>query len=315
MASLMNHLRAFHDFNGDLTDSTGNSLAAIDLSGGATFTTGEIGQAVQQIAGAATLGLALNGNTNLALGTSFSVLASIFPTSLPNGYGCIATDAGYHGLLLHGASGKLTFFNGADNLSSTGFTMNALNHVGCTYDGTTLRFYVGGVPAGSTALALAGGHFDPSRCLNVSGSAALNGWADLLGFWTRCLSDAEVAAATGKDYAALDAAGGPPALIPPVISNLDPTALTTVARDQVHSFDFTDDGDFRTIIVAAKFPSNRWDLIYDGANFNPDYEDLSSITPITDGFHLDIARTGGWLELGALKLLVEGVDVTGLDNS
>lgn len=112
-----------------------------------------------------------------------------------------------------------------------------------------------------------------------------------------------------------DFLGDAASAIPPVVSNLDPTVMTTVDRNQIHGFDFTDDDGFRTIIVAAKFASGRWDLIYDGDNFAPDYEDLSSITPITDGFHLDIGRAGGWLELGSLKLLVEGVDVTGNENS
>jgi hypothetical protein len=102
--------------------------------------------------------------------------------------------------------------------------------------------------------------------------------------------------------------------VPPVVSNLTPTAMSTVARNQQHEFDFTDDGPFRTIVVAAKYPSGRWDLIYDGDDFNPDYAS-SSITPIVGGFHLSIARDDGWLELGALKLMVKGIDQTGEENT
>lgn len=106
--------------------------------------------------------------------------------------------------------------------------------------------------------------------------------------------------------------GAPPAS-PPVISALTPAAMTTVARNQVHQFDFTDDGPFRKILLAVGYPSGRWDFVYNGTTFLGAYTS-STIAPITGGYHLAISRTGGWAELGALQLFVAGFDQTGQEN-
>lgn len=85
--------------------------------------------------------------------------------------------------------------------------------------------------------------------------------------------------------------------IAPVISNMVPSAGSSIVRTASIQFDVTDNlGGLRRVPIYVKYPSiGLWEVIYDGVNFSPGFSAGSSRTAIANGYRFVVARTGGWL--------------------
>lgn len=110
------------------------------------------------------------------------------------------------------------------------------------------------------------------------------------------------------------AGGGSTDITRPVISNLNPTPGTPISTSQVISFDVTDNlGLFTRIIIIAVFGTAQ-EVVHDGANFAFIYQNASStVTPITNGFHYTVLRSGGWP--ASVTFEPFAIDVSGNENA
>lgn len=98
----------------------------------------------------------------------------------------------------------------------------------------------------------------------------------------------------------------------PTISNVTPTPGTVVSRTQVVGCDVTDaDGasDFRRVILAIELPNGAKEIVHDGTAFCTPYATSSVRSSITNGYHYDIVRDGGWP--ARFSLTVYAIDTTG----
>lgn len=101
----------------------------------------------------------------------------------------------------------------------------------------------------------------------------------------------------------------------PTVSNLVPANGASIYPSSSLNFYVQDTpaGLFSAIVVHAKFPSGRWDVVYDGANFAPDYSGSSSVSAISLGYSFSVRKTGGWTEAPSLQIIVvddEGTPIT-----
>lgn len=80
---------------------------------------------------------------------------------------------------------------------------------------------------------------------------------------------------------------------PPVIDAFSPSVGSTIAHDDTITFHVTDDGEVSLGVVAVEFSDGTAELIFDGTDFTTPYAG-STVTPITDGAELTIARAAGW---------------------
>ena len=88
----------------------------------------------------------------------------------------------------------------------------------------------------------------------------------------------------------------PPAIVPPVVSNFVPSPGTAITAFTPLSFDVTDDGAFRRILVLASFSQlGLQEVVHDGDNFSAQYSARSSRSAITGGFHYSLLRQSGWV--------------------
>jgi hypothetical protein len=98
----------------------------------------------------------------------------------------------------------------------------------------------------------------------------------------------------------------------PTISNVTPTPNTTISRTQTVGCDVTDaDGasDFRRVILAVELPNGAKEIVHDGSAFCTPYATSSARSSITNGYHYDIVRDGGWPS--RFSLTVYAIDTTG----
>jgi hypothetical protein len=174
-----------------LEDSSGNGRTGAISN--ATWTTGQFGQA---------LNFTGNGVVNLGdfdLTGPFTVMAWMQTRSLYAGTcGSLVMKALDYGFELCGSQLAAKIAAGGTNWSATvsqPFTtadLNVWKHVAMTYDGTTLRFYIGGALINSAAGAhttnnnpLLFGRWNPA-------SEYWNGLIDEVRIYSRALSQAEV---------------------------------------------------------------------------------------------------------------------------
>lgn len=110
----------------------------------------------------------------------------------------------------------------------------------------------------------------------------------------------------------------PPEYVPPVptapyVTNVVPSLVTPLFPHEAVSFDVLDPDGFRRILVWASFVGQLApELIYDGQTFTTLYAAGSTVSPITDGFHFVLLRTGGWPS--APTITPYAFDTTGQEN-
>lgn len=100
---------------------------------------------------------------------------------------------------------------------------------------------------------------------------------------------------------------------PPTVSNFIPTVSSQIYSTSSISFDVQDPpaGSFSAIILHAKYPSGRWDVVYDGSAFSSEYS--GSVTAISEGYTFVVSKINGWTESPTLHIVVvdnEGTPVT-----
>jgi hypothetical protein len=79
---------------------------------------------------------------------------------------------------------------------------------------------------------------------------------------------------------------------PPVISNVSPAPGAQLASKQTWSFDVTDERGLTLVVLLVKFPSGRWDAVFDGTAASPQYG--VGRTVITNGYHFTITPVRPW---------------------
>jgi len=105
----------------------------------------------------------------------------------------------------------------------------------------------------------------------------------------------------------------PPVLVPPLVSGVSPSIGTPLTHHQVVSFDVTDDGDFRAILLTASFDGAAApEVVYDGTTFSDLYVTGSTTTAISGGFRFALIRAGGWPS--APTITPYAFDTTGQEN-
>lgn len=97
----------------------------------------------------------------------------------------------------------------------------------------------------------------------------------------------------------------------PVVSGVSPAPGSILPATDPVSFDITDDsGAFRRIVVMLTLgESGITEVVHDGTSFRGLYQLSSLRTPIINGFHFDIYRTGGWTSTPTLQIV--GIDRSG----
>lgn len=104
---------------------------------------------------------------------------------------------------------------------------------------------------------------------------------------------------TGRDESEFVFAGQvvvpvvPPTPSPPLITNLVPTPGDGLYASNPIQFDVTDPDTMVALVVLVSFPTGAYEVVHDGVAFAPSYVQ-STRTPITDGFHFVLLRSGGW---------------------
>lgn len=92
--------------------------------------------------------------------------------------------------------------------------------------------------------------------------------------------------------------------VDPVVANFTPPAGSELGRNQGVAFDVTDNsGLFARIVVAAVFSSGLWEVVHDGTSFAPAYVGASTRTAISNGFHFNIIRSGGWFANPTVRVI------------
>ena len=99
----------------------------------------------------------------------------------------------------------------------------------------------------------------------------------------------------------------------PSVAVVSPGAGATIVSSQAITFDVTDDGSFRKVLVFSKFTSGIQELIHNGNTFSPFYAN-STRSVISGGYRYVVTRAGGWPS-GAINFEVVAIDTLGNENN
>ena len=218
-----------------LTDASGNGKTG--TIAGATWATGRYGQA-----------LSFDGNDSVSLGdldvpTAFTVMTWMQTRSLyASTCGSLvmkALDYGFEmcgGQLAAKVAAGASSWTAAVSQTMTSADLNVWKHVAMTYDGTTLRFYVGG----SLISSAAGAHASNNTALIFGrwtpAAEYWNGLIDEVRIYNRALTQAEI-----QTDLATPVGGTPPVNTPPTISALSPQTINEDAGTGALAFTVGDD--------------------------------------------------------------------------
>ena len=100
----------------------------------------------------------------------------------------------------------------------------------------------------------------------------------------------------------------------PAVSNVTPTANSTISATQAVGCDITDadgSGTFRRIILALTLSSGVTEIVHNGTAFLYPYATQSARSSITNGYHYDIVRDGGWPRGSQITLTPYAIDTSG----
>lgn len=100
----------------------------------------------------------------------------------------------------------------------------------------------------------------------------------------------------------------------PQVTNVSPPTGTPIARSAPVFFDVTDDsGLFRRVIVTASYEDGSVDVVHDGDGFAAKYNQGSTRSVITNGYHYRVQRLGGWPYAPTIRAYA--IDQSGNENS
>lgn len=103
--------------------------------------------------------------------------------------------------------------------------------------------------------------------------------------------------------------------LPPVVINVTPAPGTLLQPDAFIDFDVIDvDSPMRRIIVLVRYLhiATR-EAIYEIPGITPQFAVDSTVTPIANGLHFHLRRTGGWPDT-EISIMVDAIDVGGNEN-
>lgn len=121
--------------------------------------------------------------------------------------------------------------------------------------------------------------------------------------------DADGASASASSAYTLSDPPAPPDATAPTVALVSPAADSEVTRATPIVVDVTDASTLARVVLAARYPSGRYDVVHDGDRFADEYRG-SSRTAITGGFRYRLLRTGGWPEAPTV-VLPSAVDSVG----
>lgn len=102
----------------------------------------------------------------------------------------------------------------------------------------------------------------------------------------------------------------------PIVQNVDPTPGTPINATQILKLDIIDTGaSFRLIMVIADFPNlGIREVVHDGGSFATAYSGPGNMRQaITNGFHYEILRKGGWPS--SPTIIPYAIDTGGSENT
>jgi hypothetical protein len=192
-----------------LNETTGTNAADFSGKGNVGTTTNVTWTAAGKYGGAATFNggtswITVNDANTLDLTTGMTLEAWVYPTALGTGwrtvifkekpggmvYSLYANDSTQRALAQLNLGGELNAW------SLTQLPLNAWSHIAGTWDGATLRFWVNGALAGSTAAT--GTLANSTGVLRLGGNAIWNEWfagrIDEVRVYNRALTQAELQA-------------------------------------------------------------------------------------------------------------------------
>jgi len=100
--------------------------------------------------------------------------------------------------------------------------------------------------------------------------------------------------------------------VPPTIGNFAPTPGTPLQRNTAVSFDVLDLSGLLRVEVSVTLGGDRF-VVHDGDTFVGQYVNLSTRSPIVDGFRFNVRHNGGWIEPPTFR--VHAVDTSGNEAS
>lgn len=95
---------------------------------------------------------------------------------------------------------------------------------------------------------------------------------------------------------------------PPTIENMVPAAGETIAANTVIQFDVIDNLDALRRVLVIVTHAGKTLVVHDGDAFYGEFGD-SVRTPIANGFHYAVERTGGWQT--GIRFRVVAIDTSG----
>lgn len=200
------------------------------------------------------------------------------------------TFAGINALIALGArSVRATWLAGNDVITDAGdlrYEVHLAKSAGASF--TTRAVVVGGTQADFDDLLPETTYYARVRCMDEAGNVDSN--------------VAEQSVTTPSDVAGR-----------PTIGSFSPSSGATIVSNQAISFEVTDDsGEFRRIMVIAKFANGSQEVVHNGVSFSPFYAS-STRSVIAGGFAYTLTRSGGWVA-GAAQFEVIAIDKLGNEN-
>jgi hypothetical protein len=104
----------------------------------------------------------------------------------------------------------------------------------------------------------------------------------------------------------------------PTVSNVAPTANSTISATQAIGCDITDadgTGTFRRIILTLTLPNGTSEVVHNGTAFVYPYATQSTRSSITNGYRYSIVRDGGWPRGSQIVLTPYAIDTSGDEAS
>jgi len=203
-----NSTRAGYRLEGNANDWSGNAFNLPDCPAGPTYTTsGKFGRAASYIRASGQC-LDINDNLGITSGTSITMAAWVFPTTVDGTYMVPINHTSNPSLVQTNIEISNTFTRavrrrhgvGTDTASwGTALTVNTWYHLAVTWDGSTLRLYVNGVEQANAASS-GNGTSNTSNTFSIGRyndgvSAASNWWdgrIDEARVYNRALTSAEI---------------------------------------------------------------------------------------------------------------------------
>lgn len=153
------------------------------------------------------------------------------------------------------------------------------------HDGTAFR---GAYAAGSSRANIAGG-------LRYVIEYDAPGWPTTsLLFRVTAVDDYGTSATSASYTLTISDPPAPPDVTAPAVADVVPAAGTPLQRTGAVAFTVSDAGGLRAVLVLARYETDDYEVIHDGAAFAPKFAGISSRSVVANGYRYTVRRRGGW---------------------